>query len=200
MPMRRWPVHHRARLLGISLLVLSLVHAPLPLADFHNVRHHDAPGEVCEHHDHLLRWHPDAGQAEDVAVLHWHWILPESGPVEPGHSGDGSMIHAHVSGWDAPQPESGPVVTLDGSSRLLDVPEPSLLALGDAPFATPGDRLDLRVGIRSAGPSAPPRAPDFPRLAAPALVLLSRRPSSRSLPRHVGHALARPSPRPSFLY
>ena len=87
MPTRRWPRHHRARALGITLLILSLVHAPWPQADFHNVRHQDAPGQVCEHHDHLLRWHPDAGQAEDVAILHWHWFLPVVGPGRAGPLG-----------------------------------------------------------------------------------------------------------------
>ena len=55
--MPRWfHHHHRAQTLGITLLILSLVHAPWPQADFHNVRHHDEPGQVCEHHDHLLRY------------------------------------------------------------------------------------------------------------------------------------------------
>src|SRR3954452_18321557 len=68
------------RSLGIVFLILSLVHAPLPQPDFHNIRHHDGPGEVCDHHDHLLRWHPGAGVARDVAILHWHWFLPTSEP------------------------------------------------------------------------------------------------------------------------
>ena len=44
-----------------------------------------ASGEICPHHDHLLRWHPTAGQADDVAVVHWHWIIPQT-----GDSGDNS--------------------------------------------------------------------------------------------------------------
>ncbi|MHC5543170.1 hypothetical protein ACYOEI_33525, partial [Singulisphaera rosea] len=84
------------RRLGIILLIFSLVHTPLPEPDFHNIRHKDAPGEVCEHHDHLLRWHPNASLADDVAVLHWHWFLPQS---ERSNSGapDGPALHAHVS-------------------------------------------------------------------------------------------------------
>ena len=147
MPSHRWPRHQRARALGISLLILSLVHAPWPQADFHNVRHQDGPGQVCEHHDHLLRWHPDAGQAEDVAVLHWHWFLPSSEPVEPGHSGIGPQLHAHIAGWDAPASDSGPIVAADRSSRPIDPPSPSpRLASMAVPFALPG---------RDAGP--PPR-------------------------------------------
>src|SRR4051812_19560803 len=140
MSSHRWPRHHRARVPGITLLILSLVHAPWPQADFHNVRHQDGPGQVCEHHDHLLRWHPDAGQAEDVAVLHWHWFLPSSGPVEPGHSGPGPQLHAHVAGWDASAPDSGPTVVADRSSRPLDPPSPSPGLAGlIAAFASSGE-------------------------------------------------------------
>jgi hypothetical protein len=68
--------HHRDfRCLRIALLILGLVPIPLPQIDFHNIRHHDGPGEVCEFHDHLLVWHPDAGLSEDVAVWHCHWLL-----------------------------------------------------------------------------------------------------------------------------
>src|SRR5436190_2129737 len=94
-----------ARSLGITLLIFSLVHTPLPQADFHNIRHHDAPGEVCEHHDHLLRWHPGAGSAEDVAILHWHWFLPLPGDSASSGGGAGPALHAHVAdvlatNWD----------------------------------------------------------------------------------------------------
>jgi hypothetical protein len=109
-------------MLGISLLIFGLLHVPLPQPDYHNVRHHDAPGEVCEHHDHLLRWHPDAGRARDVAILHWHWFLPEAGPCDIGGPGDGAAIHAHVAGWDAPTLEAGPPVVSEGSGRFLDAP------------------------------------------------------------------------------
>ena len=159
--MRRWTHHHhRARTLGISLLILSLVHAPWPQADFHNVRHHDRPGQICEYHDHLLRWHPDAGQADDIAILHWHWILPISGPIESGHSGNGPALHAYVSGWDATSPDPGPPITLDSSSRPIDPVPPSPLALGAAPFTMPVDRPGLREGLgslRSFGATFAPR-------------------------------------------
>jgi hypothetical protein len=159
--MRRWSYHHpRTRTLGITLLILSLVHAPLPQADFHNVRHHDQVGQVCEYHDHLLRWHSDAGQAEDVAILHWHWILPSSGPIDQSHTGDGPALHANVGGWDMTSPDSGPMVVPDRSSRLMDIPSPSLLAIDAAPFALAVDRPDLRQGlgsIRTFGATFAPR-------------------------------------------
>ena len=160
MPTNRWVYHHRARALGISFLILSLVHAPWPQADFHNVRHQDAPGQVCEHHDHLLRWHPDAAQAEDVAVLHWHWFLPSSAPSEPGHAGDGRMMHAYVGGWDAPTPEGGPVAVPDRSSRPLDIALDHDLPLGEAPFALAIDRPGLRERLgpfRTFGATFAPR-------------------------------------------
>jgi hypothetical protein len=143
MPMRRWPHHQRARILGISLLILSLVHAPWPKADFHNVRHHDSPGQVCEYHDHLLRWHPDAGLAEDVAVLHWHWYLPTSDPSGPGHTDNGPAIHAYVSGWDATSPDAGPIVVPDSSSRPIDPPPSISMGFVDTPYARAVDRFGL---------------------------------------------------------
>jgi len=144
-PTRRWPRHHRARTWGIIFLILGTVHAPLPEADFHNVRHHDTPGEVCEHHDHLLRWHPDAGAADDVAILHWHWVLPTSRPVEPGHSGSGLLLHAYVDGWDLASPESGPSFVPDSASRPLS-----------PPLARPLTSFDLAI-------LAPPAGGDDPR-------------------------------------
>jgi hypothetical protein len=145
---------------GIILLILSLVHAPWPQADFHNVRHHDQGGQVCEYHDHLLRWHPDASQADDVAVLHWHWVLPSSDPMDKGHNGDGPALHAHIGGWDVTSPDSGPVIAPDRSSRLIDIPSPSPLAMEAAPFALAVDRPDLHEGlgpIRTFGATFAPR-------------------------------------------
>ena len=81
MASRRRTERRGLRILGIGILILSTIRVPLPQADYHNIRHHDAPGEVCVYHDHLLRWHPSADSAADVAMLHWHWFVPL---VEPG--------------------------------------------------------------------------------------------------------------------
>jgi hypothetical protein len=165
--MSRWGRYHRARCLGISLLILGLIHAPWPQADFHNVRHQDGPGQVCEHHDHLLRWHPDAVQAEDVAILHWHWFLPTTSPLSPGHSGDGPAMHAYVSGWDATSPEVGPSAVPDSSSKPLDLAPPRPLPIGTAPFALAIDRPGLREGlgpIRTFGATFAPRISPASRL------------------------------------
>src|SRR3954454_10253369 len=107
--------------LGIIFLIFSLVHPPLPQPDFHNIRHHHAPGEICDHHDHLLRWHPGAGQADDVAILHWHWFLPTSGPTDAPPAGDEDRppLHAHVSDWFASSWDTAPRITSDDSSRLI---------------------------------------------------------------------------------
>jgi len=107
------------RRLKIILVVFSLVHTPLPQPDFHNIRHHDGPGELCEHHDHLLRWHPSAGDAEDVETLHWHWFYPgEQGKVpatDPSHA----AIHAHVADGFAVSWDDGPRLSPDNSFQHL---------------------------------------------------------------------------------
>ena len=128
------------RTLGVTLLILSLVHTPLPQPDFHNIRHHDAPGEVCEHHDHLLRWHPGAGRASDVAVLHWHWFLQGLPGTDPVPQGGGLAVHAHAPAWEAAAWDDGPRLTPDTASRLLARPTPCPLELPLALLsnATPG--------------------------------------------------------------
>jgi hypothetical protein len=83
---------------GIVLVILGLLRVPLPQADYHNIRHHDGAGEICPHHDHLLRWHPRAGGEKDVAVLHWHWVLPQ--PQGSGERPESGL------GW--PHPASAP--------------------------------------------------------------------------------------------
>src|SRR3954471_23157864 len=108
MLLRRSARHGGARGLGIMLLILGLVHTPLPQPDFHNIRHHDAPGEVCEHHDHLLLWHPAAGIADDVAVLHWHWFLALAEPSDASPEHSGPALHAHVVDWQATTWDDGP--------------------------------------------------------------------------------------------
>jgi hypothetical protein len=91
-------------MLGIALLILSLIHVPIPQIDYHNIRHHDSPGQTCALHDHLLRWHPLAAFEDDVVLLHWHWFLPL---VEPGtdhqpadddshRPGTGPAFHVHI--------------------------------------------------------------------------------------------------------
>jgi hypothetical protein len=123
----RWrrPVLTRGgRTLGISFLILSMVHAPLPEPDYHNIRHHDGAGEVCEHHDHLLRWHPGAGVASDVAILHWHWFLPTDPGTDPVPEGQGAAVHAHVPAWQSASWEDGPQLAPDNTSELAARPAP----------------------------------------------------------------------------
>ncbi len=149
--MRRWTRRqHRARTLAVSLLILALLPTPWPKVEFHNVRHHDAPGQVCEYHDHLLRWHPDAASAEDVAVLHWHWAWPSESPSQVGHEGKGLRLHAHMPDPASPAVESRPVIVADVSARLLKPPafEPPSPAFS---FDRPShDSLILRSGASPA--------------------------------------------------
>jgi hypothetical protein len=115
------------------MLILSTIRVPLPQADYHNIRHHDAPGEVCAYHDHLLRWHPSADSAADVTMLHWHWVAPlvEPGagrpgsPDEPRAPGSGPALHAYLGDWPAPDWTGTSLVQPDARGRLID-----LLALG----------------------------------------------------------------------
>jgi hypothetical protein len=116
---RRSAPHRGARGLEIIILIFGLVHTPLPQPDFHNIRHHDGDGEVCEHHDHLLRWHPEAGIADDVAVLHWHWCFPVAEPMDLSPEQSGPAVHAHVVDWQAATWEEGPQVSVDLTSRFL---------------------------------------------------------------------------------
>jgi hypothetical protein len=124
----RQPNHRNGRALGISILVLSVVHIPLPQADYHNIRHHDAPGEVCVYHDHLLRWHPSADHDADVSMLHWHWFVPlavpdsqHQSPSDDQHSSrPGPSMHAQFGDWPAPDWRGEPVVRPDSRGRLLD--------------------------------------------------------------------------------
>ena len=155
MSRRKGGLRHRARVLGIGLLILGLAHAPMPQADFHNVRHHDQAGQVCELHDHLLRWHPDAGLAEDVAVLHWHWMLPASGPGDAEKLGESApKIHAHVDDWQGITVDDGPVFVAAAEMRPLGPPAASPMSAFDV--VPPLVPLDDR-GPR-AGPEPPVRA------------------------------------------
>ncbi len=84
----------RACLHWLGVVALTLGHVPLPIADYHSERHHDEPGELCAHHAHLVRWHPEASPDTDIAILHWHWLLPRHDADAPLNSGQAS-VHAH---------------------------------------------------------------------------------------------------------
>jgi hypothetical protein len=163
MRFRKFAQTRGGRVLAVVFVTLSLVHSPLPQPDFHNTRHHHGPGEVCERHDHLLRWHPGEARADDVEVLHWHWPLLTSDAGAPAPEGAGPAVHAH---------------DFDGAARPWDV-SPQVTAP-----TTP--RPDLRP---ASGPPPPAFAPAAPE-TWPALVgrsplppgdLLARRASLTSL-------------------
>jgi hypothetical protein len=156
--------HQGARRLGILMVILGLVHAPLPQPDFHNIRHHDGPGEVCEHHDHLLRWHPGAGVAADVSVLHWHWFVPTADPLDNTSTDPhGPALHAHVVDWQAPSWEGGPLVTADTTARFVPGldrapapgPAPSIVACATVAPPTAPDSCRVRTFGATFAPTAP---------------------------------------------
>ena len=112
------------RILGVIFMTLSMMHTPLPQPDFHNIRHHDEPGEVCEFHDHLLRWHPGAGVAGDVAVLHWHWFLPSEPDSENILAKTFPALHAHSPDWQTATWETSPQLSPTNSSVSQLLPRP----------------------------------------------------------------------------
>jgi hypothetical protein len=161
---RRRETWHPGRVLGISLLILSAVHVPLPQADYHNIRHHDSPGEICVYHDHLLRWHPSAASDDDVTMLHWHWFVPLLVPGdrqqqtddEQHHPGSGPALHAHLGDWPEPDWRGEPTIRPDSRGRLL---EHLTLGLSSTGLCAPSAQLapiDPDPGSLSARPPGDP--------------------------------------------
>jgi hypothetical protein len=142
--LRRLLAQPGLRRFGVVLLALGLIRIPLPQADFHNIRHHDGAGEVCPHHDHLLRWHPKANQNDDVAMLHWHWFVPQSqeGDGSPA-SGDGPnsptsghALHAYLADCLEPDWNSDPVIQPDARGRSIQGTAPGLSLLDPYSIST----------------------------------------------------------------
>jgi hypothetical protein len=146
---RRSQGRRELRWLGIGLLVLSMMHTPLPKADYHNIRHHDQPGEFCPYHDHLLLWHPDADRAADVAVLHWHWVLPLPGGPDPSAPRDGPSVHGRVPDWSGLTWDEGPSLAPDTQGRFLSRAEPGATAVTSLPLASAPIAGLTRAGPRS---------------------------------------------------
>ncbi len=116
---RRRPYSLFARALGILLMVPGLLQVPLPQADFHVIRHHHGAGQLCPKHDHLLRWHPQAGEGEAVAVLHWHWLLPRSAAdADPAAAGRSiPALHAHDGDQERPDPSAASLLIREAAER-----------------------------------------------------------------------------------
>lgn len=155
-------------ILGVALLILSLAHTPLPQPDFHNIRHHHGKGQVCAHHDHLLRWHPGATAADDVAVLHWHWFLPGTPGSDPSPVGPGLAVHAHAPAWQSPDWDGGPRVVAS-SAPVRTAARPAPCPSDHLPLAVPGPAL---LGFVAPSGTRPPLA--FSATFAPGISLTSR--------------------------
>lgn len=153
-----------SRMLGIILLIPGLLQVPLPEADFHVVRHHHDAGEVCPIHNHLLRWHPQAGEGEAVAVLHWHWLLPktldssaldESSAKLPSlHAHDGESPNLHQSAGSLLIREhrgrDGSRIELASAIDLQLSPAPLVDALTIAPMLRASANVSSRDGLNPA--------------------------------------------------
>ena len=71
---------------------------PLPVPDFHELRHHHESAESCVLHEHLNRWHTEANLHElasssnlnHAPLLHWHWLLPGWAMPENDQKSDGT--------------------------------------------------------------------------------------------------------------
>ena len=150
----------RVRCLAIGLLVLGLGHTPLPQADFHNIRHHDDLGESCRYHDHLLRWHPRAGLAEDVAVLHWHWVLPGRSDAVP--EGGRPVVLAQVPDWSGLTPDALAQLVPDTCGRPLDRVERDSSMPVSAAEILAWARLPARAGPKRFSALGADRAAEIP--------------------------------------
>jgi hypothetical protein len=146
--------HPVLRLLGFVLLIPGMLRVPLPQVDYHNIRHHDGAGEVCPYHDHLLRWHPSARRDSDVAVLHWHWLVPQSlEGNESSTSGEdapfpsGPAVHAYLPDCLEPEWTSGPLIRPDIRTRPLIVHPPGFTS----PQATSDSLLYALFTCRTSG-------------------------------------------------
>lgn len=173
---------HGWRPLGIVILILSTIRVPLPQADYHNIRHHDAAGEICVYHDHLLRWHPQANSNDDVSLLHWHWFLPRVAPDAQAPGGDdesrsphsGPALHAHLGDWAEPDWTGTPVIRPDHRGRLIDLLALGLSGTDSGPASTLVTTDDPRTGVFSAGPPGGVVGLRWAHLSLPALELLIR--------------------------
>ena len=164
----RRPASLFARLLGVVLLVPGLLQVPLPQVDFHIVRHSHGAGQVCSHHDHLLRWHPRAGEGEDVAVLHWHWLLPRS--IDPATLDASTSplpaIHAHDGEHERNDLAAGHLLVRDDRGRESRGEAASPHSPLAADFGAGFLGLDLRPAAGSSSDLHAGRSPSTPALAA----------------------------------
>ncbi len=164
-----------ARLLLVTMLIPGLFRVPLPQADFHNIRHHHGVREVCPHHDHLLRWHPTASQDDDIAVVHWHWIIPRTGEAgDSSGSGDDDpgapprpFLHAYHLDCLEPAWTGDPVIGPDFRGRF---PNDTCSSLPPWHVAHGSDMLALPRYGTGAKPGYESGMPGIPRAGLPGLL------------------------------
>ncbi|WP_165071650.1 hypothetical protein [Paludisphaera rhizosphaerae] len=145
---RNRPTSLIARILAIALLAPSLLQVPLPQADFHVVRHRHAVGQVCPQHDHLLRWHPQAGEGDAVAVLHWHWLPPRSLDTSAADQAGRTLPAFHADDGDLNRAGQAPTPLIVAEYRVRDL----RLDLNDEIVATPYMAVWVDLDARSDPP------------------------------------------------
>ncbi len=145
---RPTPVRRLQRL-TIAVLLLGLGHLPLPVADYHVIRHEDGPRQVCRLHDHLLRWHPEARGSVEVATLHWHWLPPVSLPEDSSPEGS-PRIDSHAHELPEMTPDAAPRLASSGPIRLQ---ERSSSDFSPMPPRSPFSDLKEDPGWSGCGPS-----------------------------------------------
>lgn len=118
----------RLRVATIALLVIAIVRPPLPVPDYHQVEHRDGPGQFCEYHEHLLRWHSDGGSETPTAVLHWHWMIfrPLQSTPSPSDDPDSPLNICHSLGTDWLAPNWAEAPKLSTSRTTIPAPRLSL--------------------------------------------------------------------------
>ena len=159
---RNRPTSLVARILAIALLAPTLLQGPLPQADFHVVRHRHAVGQVCPQHDHLLRWHPQAGEGDAVAVLHWHWLPPRSLDTSAGDQAGRTLPAFHADDGDLNRAGQAPTPLVVAEYREREVRIDLNDQMGSAPYMALWLNLAGRSGSTSrwshCAPSDGPRS------------------------------------------
>lgn len=94
--MRRGGSYNLVNRLWVALLILGLAPIPMPVPDFHAVRHSHGDGQDCPMHAHLQRWHAAGDAPSGRSILHFHWAFfagqgaaeSTEGPCADGESSD----------------------------------------------------------------------------------------------------------------
>ena len=82
-----------------------------------------APVRSTPYHNHFCgAWHPDAKEAEDAVVFHWHWLPPWETSIRflPRK---GRAIHAHAADWLTSGWDDAPRIAAEAPPRVVAADE-----------------------------------------------------------------------------